>query len=33
MRKSPHSDLILLIEVLMPPDGIFTECDMAILCA
>lgn len=33
MRKSLHSDLILLVEVLMLPDGFFTECDMAILCA
>lgn len=33
MRKSLHFDLILLAEVLMPPDGFFTECDMAILPA
>lgn len=33
MRKSLHSDFILLIEVLMLPDGLFTVYDMAILCA
>lgn len=33
MKKSLHFDLILRMEVLMLPDGFFTECDMAILCS